>query len=159
MPVSKKPRKKFRARVLSNAAAHLAVIVNSKPIDYSDATTLANRIRTAYEALKNGSSDIQDYDRVAWALNVAYERAKEIDDRLTQIVGVVGDVLEKARERFDRYGRFGFAGDELQAMNRGMDVYEEILRNSSPRQMHDADARVAKWVEQIHAVRAQRASP
>lgn len=158
MPRSKKPRKKYRPMVVNvlpgenparkkkavMAAMQFAALANSSEIDYSDATAIVNRTRAAYEALKCGSSDTKDYDRVGWALNVAYVRAADIDERLCDILAVVADVLLAARARFDQLGRFGFRGDELQAMNRGMEIYEEILRNSSPRQMHEADDAVER---------------
>lgn len=150
-------RGKRRKVLHANPLAYLGVLRNVAPVDESVVTRLDVKVRLAYERLKAGVGTTIDYDRVAWALNVAYERAKDIDEGLLEMVGAVGVSLESARERFEETGRFGFTGEQLLAMNAGMDAYVEIVRNSSPRQLRDADERVATWVNRLQAAKRQAA--
>jgi hypothetical protein len=153
-------RKKGKPRRVqyANPRAFLAVLARVAPVDACVATGLEVKVRMAYERLRSGAGTPSDYDRVARAMNVAYERAKDEDitgrEVLQEALGATGNALEAARERYDQTGRFGFTGEQLTALNEGMDVYAELLRNSSALQMHRADDRVERWVRRLEQRRA-----
>ena len=105
--------------------------------------------RTAYEKLKAGNATIEEFDQLAAAINVGLIRAELIDPLAEQTMVKAVSALLHCSELHQRHGRFGFFGPELLAMNDAMDLYEEILRMSTPKQMMDAlDTAAQRMLEQ-----------
>lgn len=127
-----------KRRVIANPTAWLDAVVSSRPPSNDHATTVMNRIRTAFEALKNGSVDPVQFDRLAATINVGLIRAEAIDPFLVQSMVAAIDALRRCDEIFGRHRRYGFHGPDLAVVMDAIDVYEEILRNSTPHQMEAA---------------------
>lgn len=95
-------------------------------------------IRLAFEKLKLGTADGEQFDRVAAAINVGLIRAEQIDQLAAETMKMGISALTHCSEIHQRHGRFGFTGPDLLAMNDAIELYEGILRLSTPKQMLDA---------------------
>lgn len=102
----------------------------------------ANRImlalRVAFEKLKSGTEDHAQFERLAAAINVGLVRAESIDPLAEQTMVAGVQAMMTCGGIFERHGRYGFTGPDLLTMNDALDLYESILRLSTPKQMLDA---------------------
>lgn len=96
------------------------------------------KIRGAYERLKDGSADEGDFLLAGLAINMAKVRALEISEFLANEIEKAQDAMNRCRERYLKHKRFGFDGPGIQAMDYAIEANEEILVNSSPKQMQMA---------------------
>lgn len=95
-------------------------------------------VHSAFADLKSGSTDDELFDRLAAAINVGIIRAEQIDPVCVPPILAARDALIRCDEIRGRHGRYGFDGPGIAAMTAGLEVYEEMLRNSSPQQMREA---------------------
>lgn len=96
------------------------------------------RIRSAFDRLVEGTADQEDFKRVGVAFNLAKVRAMEIDESLADEIEKSQDAMMRCKERYQKNGRFGFDGEGLKVCRYALDAHEEILVNSSPKQMENA---------------------
>lgn len=130
--------------------AWIDAVAASKPPPEYHATTVVNRVRTAFEALKNGTSDCAHFDRLAACINVGLIRAEAIDPLCEQTMKAATVAMGNADAIYGRHRKYGFYGPDLQAVADAVDLYEEILRNSTPHQMEDAVQESARrMIEQV----------
>lgn len=101
---------------------------------------IAAKLYSAFADLKAGSTDDELFDRLASTFNAALIRAESIDELCLAPLQDAADALRRCDAIRARHGRYGFDGPGLQAMAAGLEVCEEIIRNSSPKQMFDAFA-------------------
>jgi hypothetical protein len=93
------------------------------------------RIRAAFERLQDGTADDEDFNRVSVAIGLATIRATEISEDLESELRKAHHTLRDCYTRCQKHGRFGFDGPGLLLMRWAIDAHEEILSNSSHRQM------------------------
>lgn len=104
-------------------------------MDPALATKIVLNVRTAYQRMREGNGTDADFDTVGAALNVAVIRAEKIGKPLEEAISAgMGALLEADRGQ----GRYTFTGPGILSMNAAVELYEEILRNSTPRQMQEA---------------------
>lgn len=113
-------------------------IASNREMDQAHATSIMVMIRTAFERLKSGSGDDDDFDRLAAKLNVGMVRAAKIDPLAVQYMQQGAQALVAADRRKGQIGRYGFSGPQLIDIGDALDLYEQILRKSTPRQMQEA---------------------
>jgi len=138
-------------RRTKNPTAWAQAIAASRPMEPSVADEALARLHSAFADLRSGSTDDEIFDRVAMAINTGMVRAEQIDELCVQPMLAARDALLRCDAIRGRNGHYGFDGPGLQAMVAGLEVYEEMLRKSSPAQMQEA-MRVS-----IHRMRQQRA--
>ena len=139
----------------SDKLAWVRTIAGHQEQPPENANSIMVLIRLAFEKLKSGGDDHQ-FDRLAAALNVGLIRAEQIDPLAEQTMGMGLQALLSADRIRMRHGRYGFTGPDLLAMGDALDLYESILRLSTPRQMTDALAIAA---ERMRRGEAQVAIP
>jgi hypothetical protein len=132
----KATRRKYRPPADPTSWAY--AIARNWDMDQNHATKIVNIIRTAYQRMREGNGSLEDFDQVAAALNVSLIRAEKIGQPVVDGINAGQQALMAADRRMGEHGRYGFSGPDLLAMNCAMDLYEQILRNSTPRQMQDA---------------------
>lgn len=93
------------------------------------------KIRTSYELLKSGHASDADFDRVGAAVNVGLLRAECIDPLCEQTMQGGIDAMYQCAGLHERHGTYGFTGPGIVAMNDAINLYEDILRLSTPQQM------------------------
>lgn len=68
------------------------------------------KVRFAYDRLKDGTADEDDFLLVGLAINMAKVRAMEISEFLANEIEKAQDAMNRCRERYLKHGRFGFDG-------------------------------------------------
>lgn len=127
-------RKRGHQRHGANPTSWAYTIARQWDMDPKIADKIVLGVRIAYQRLREGNGDGHDFDKLASALNVALMRAEKIGQPVVDgIASGMGALIEA-----DRGDRFVFTGPGIIAMNCAVDLYEEILRNSTPRQMQEA---------------------
>jgi hypothetical protein len=132
------------------ASVHVLAANTEQPKENADRIMVA--IRLAFEKLKIGSAGMDEFDRLSAAINVGLIRAELIDPLAeeTMVKGV--GALMRCADIHSRHGKFGFTGPDLELMNDAVDLYEGILRLSTPKQMLDAlDVAARRMREQLAA--------
>jgi len=138
----------------------------------SAAHAAALRVRAAFDSLRRGEvspDDTQPRDLLAHALDVAWLRAidsaGDAPDNNPMLPPLTAGMaaLRRMTERHRQLGRWGLDGEGMRAIAEGLEVYEEILSNSSPAQMERAVdqrmrvLRIQQTEQQTHAQRALEA--
>lgn len=98
-----------------------------------------NYVRGALERLSNhATDDLLDALIIHQALGIARVRAVQIggeaDNPALPYLDAGQQALQAVHDRYQRTGQWGFGGPERQAAFDGVDVYEELMRASSPQQ-------------------------
>jgi len=134
----------------ANPAAWAIAIDASRPFPEEEATRIVNRVRVAYQCLRDGVASDEHFDRLGAAVNVAIVRCEQIgnSEPLQRLLVAAAKALMEGRALHARHGRYGLTGPGTLALNAGMDAYEEILRQSSARQMQAAVEEVVRRVNQ-----------
>ena len=141
MSANKKPRRAYRPRPVDPQAAEFAVMAH-RQMDPDRATQIVNHVRAAYQRMREGNGDGRDYDVLGAALNVAVVRAERIGSGQPIVDGITAAMA--ALRGADRGERYGFTGPGILSMNCGIDLYEQVLQASTPRQMADATDEVVR---------------
>jgi hypothetical protein len=109
------------------------------------ATKSAIVVREAFDDLRKGTGDRQRaWDIAAHVVNIGTIRAIEIagDDAainpMMPIFRDAKDALQRSRDRYDKTGVIALDGPGIVEVGDAIDVYQEILMQSSPKQMADA---------------------
>lgn len=118
--------------------APLTKLVNAMPHEPGEKAEEHIKVRAAFERLRDGSADTDDFNHVAMAINMAKVRALEIDATLADMLERGQDAMTRCDERHRRLGRFGFDGPGLCQVLDALDATESIVDSSSPLQMRRA---------------------
>jgi hypothetical protein len=121
-----------------NPTTWAAVIGARQPMEEAVGDDIMTRLHSAFAELRSGSTDDDPFDRIAAAINVGIVRAEQIDELCVAPMLAARDALLRCDDIRGRHGRYGFDGPGLQATAAGLEVYEEMLRNSTPQQMREA---------------------
>jgi hypothetical protein len=116
----------------------LDAITACQPFPEAEVTRILIKVHDAFAQLRNGSADVDLFDRMAAVLNVGMVRCEAIGQQGVEVFKRAQEALMEADRFFGSYKRFGFTGPGLVAMRLAIALYEEILRASTPRQMADA---------------------
>jgi hypothetical protein len=134
----------------------------------SAAHAAALRVRAAFDSIRRGEvspDDTQPRDLLAHALDIAWLRAIDIagdapgqNPMLPPLTAGMA-ALRRMTDRHRQLGHWGLDGPGMQAIAEGLEVYEEILSNSSPAQMQravDQRMRVLRMQQTEQQTQAQR---
>jgi hypothetical protein len=121
----------------------LDAITACQPFPEAEVTRILLKVHDAFARLRNGSADPDMFDRIAAVLNVGMVRCEQIGGTPDQACnpGVATFIRAQAAlmacdELYGRHKRFGFTGPGLEAMKEAIALYEQIIRESSPKRMH-----------------------
>ena len=123
---------------LANPTAWAATIARSREVEPGVVTTISLKLRTAFEALRNGTGDEEDFVALACALNVGLLRGEQISPLIEQTMLAAQEALHDCARIFEAHGRPGFTGPGLQAIDAALEAYEAITAASTPYQMQQA---------------------
>lgn len=112
-------------------------------------TKIADKVmldaRMALQKLTDGlvsGGDTDYHDMLAHCIGMAQIRILDIGGPLAngvmQELNEAAQALHRTRERWQRTGKWGFDGPAMQSIHHAIDLYETILRSSSPLQMEHA---------------------
>lgn len=144
----KPPAAAKRFTTKQDAYAHLlkplALLNDCRPFREGEVDLDIVKVRFAYDRLKDGTADEDDFLLVGLAINMAKVRAMEISEFLANEIEKAQDAMNRCRERYLKHGRFGFDGIGIQAMDYAIEAHDEIVQKSSPKQMQMAAEVVRK---------------
>jgi hypothetical protein len=127
MPSNKKPRKTYRPkRILHNPVAW--VVNGVKPASVDAQTKLKLGYHWSMTNLTKGDGTTHDWQTVSDALNVAMVLC-EMDygkDYLPELEVAMYSMLDM-RDRYRATGRLLFKGQEMQAVNLGLELHDEQI--------------------------------
>ena len=110
-------------------------------------------VADAYRAIKSGNThpnDTDDFNLLAHALGVSEIRAEEIGgdamEAMMPLLAAGNAALEKVKTRRERFGKWEVLDKEAHEIFGALELYETILRASSPAQMSDATGKRAAWL-------------
>jgi len=146
-----------RAQRRANPTSWASTIAASRTMAPALAVEIMTKLHSAFHDLRNGSIDDELFERVAASINVGIVRAEQIDELCVAPMLAMRDALIRCDEIRGRHGRYGFDGSGLQAMADGLDVYEEMVRKSTPNQMRAAMS--ISMQRQVAAENAQEQPP
>ena len=119
----------------------VAWLVNGfKPVSQAGIVNVQIKNHSAIDALRKGVADREDIDTIIEALNISEALQRlGIGDEYRQEVRAAQDALYAASRRgIDREYRFVLKGQELAAINLGMEVHDAQLEVTSIKLMEDA---------------------
>ena len=135
-----------------NPFAAQIVLQQNQQTKPSQADGLMLELHQCFDALKNGSTDEELFNRLGSSLNTALILAERIDQQVVDVVLDAHQAMYRCRERFDKHGRFGFDGPGISAMVDALDVYDQIVRLTTPKQILGASAEAfRRMVKQMEA--------
>lgn len=92
-------------------------------------------IRMSFEALKSGKGVESDFHDIAAAINCTMVRSEEVDPMCEYTAIAARDALMRTWHRWEKTGKWGFDGPALAEVEAGIDLYEQLIRLSTPGQM------------------------
>lgn len=111
--------------------AGFRLLDRARPFDEGDTTGEHIKTRACFERLADGTSDNDDFDRVAMALNLAKVRALEIDQALACVLEAGQNAMMALKARNERWGKWDMLLAEREAVSEAMDAHEAITDASS----------------------------
>jgi hypothetical protein len=154
----------------ASPTAPLRALVGSLPFDEAEQTKLQLPGHMVYEALRTGkaSDEAGDFDTLAIIANVCLVRAEHIDkvakrdgnsqseaDFLVPVVQESQEALMRIKARSVCTGRMVATGPELQTLATMLDIHDQLVANSTPRQMELALREVARRMQRQHVYRVE----
>lgn len=136
----------------------LDAITACQPFPEAEITRILLKVHDAFARLRNGSTDVDMFDRIAAVLNVGMVRCEAIGQEGVEVFKRAQAALMAADELFGRHKRFGFTGPGLEAMKDAIALYEELLKASTPRQMADAQRECMRRIQQGQYEQAEAAT-
>ena len=111
-----------------------------KPVSQAGIVNIQIKNHQAIDSLRKGVADREDVDTIIAALNIAEALQRlGIGDEYRHEVRSAQDALYAASRRgIDREYRFVLKGQELAAINLGMEVHDAQVEVTSIKQMEDA---------------------
>lgn len=133
-------RKKPRVpRWPARPTAALALLDSVRDFATEEAAMLANDARMSWHRLTIGTGNMDDYDRVAIALNVTAALCdRDHLDAAYQVITQAQHALVNVRSRYHRVGRFGADAAALRDVPPGLDLHDQVLALINPLQLAKA---------------------
>lgn len=145
-----KARTASKARRRTDVGRHsgLHAFTNSLPTPQAEVSRIMLLLRTCWQRLRDGVGSRDDLDTVGAAMNVGEVRSEVIPNG-TEAVAMFdagGKALGQAQRRHETHGRYGFTGPELAEVDAALDLYEQLLAESSPNQMEAASREAVRRI-------------
>ena len=137
MPVSKKPRKRYRP-MTGDGFIKIPAVIRYRQ---QEETALQLVPHSELDKFRRGLADETTYHTLAFRLNWGYVMAGEFFDALAQEAMARGlDAIRSVRERHERLGKWGTTGPEFEAMGYALNLTDEMQQKTTRK-------------EQLHAIR------
>lgn len=116
----------------------LRVISELKPFDDTEVLELALPPRVAYQSIKDGRGSDGDFDTLAVVVNVSLIRCEAIGQDGVELCKEAQDALMHMKARRLSTKRWGLDYQAMQSLPAVIDLHEQLLELSTPRQMMEA---------------------
>lgn len=135
----------------AQAETVLRPLVISTPIEEAEIVTLRVQIEQAWEALRTFTGTPTDWGLLATSINDATVRAESISELLGTPLERAAAAMERMRDRYHAGHALGPDAEALQSIPEAIAIFDEILINSSPKQMMDAAYEVQARIKKQQA--------
>ena len=143
--------KRRRQRWTADPRAFQRLINRLEPFTAEELMRLELPIRMSFEALRTGKGEASDFHDIVAALNATLVRSEAVAPECVRTALDAHEALQRVWERFERTGKWGFDALGMIAIELGIDLHEQLVRNSSPEQMTQAMLEVLRRAEQQRA--------
>jgi len=130
----------------------LRLISELKPFDQAERTNLSLPVRMAYEAVKSGRGDENDMDTLAAIVNVSLIRCEQEYPDYIDVCKEAQQAVMHIKDRYLKSGKLGMSGQDMQDLLPVLDLHEQLIELSTPKQMMDAMKEVLKRIDQKHVL-------
>ena len=124
----------------------LAAIGNSLPYTPEEAARISNEARMAWYRMCNGDGSTQSFDELVYALNTLRILVEPFDEGV-EVVTHAQEALLRIRQRYLEHGKFGVDAEALRDVPAALDLHDEFLSFTTPRQMVGALTKAVKRME------------
>lgn len=128
--------------------AALRLLGMARQTDAAVAAECSLRVYAAFEALRDGRGDDDDFHQLAGALNVSLIRAEAIAPELVDLVKAGQEAAMSCLRRHEAGKRYGFDAAGLRDIPPALEVYDAVLAESTPLQMTQALQEAARRMRQ-----------
>lgn len=142
MKISEPPKKRWEKSTAGYSAA-----ISSRPFEAEELSSLRLKIELAVDMVIKGEASKEHWDAMAELLNEAAVRSEQIEggkDQLLPTITAAMSALNRAKDRMKAGKSFLLDGEGLKVLPQAIAIYDEILLNSSPKQMMDAAQEVQR---------------
>jgi hypothetical protein len=153
----------------ANQYAWLRAIKTSRPYDDESILDEVPTAEVADKAIINARltlkllaegtvqpDDTDQHDLMAHVIGMAQIRTLDMGgdgaDAVMDSLNTAAEALQRCRERWEKLGKWGLDGPGLVALREAIDIYEAILRASSPQQMENAQMVRLDQVKRLQGV-------
>lgn len=113
----------------------IRLLMRNTPYTEADLASKIEPIRASFEAIKAGHAQPANLEDLDIAMTTTLGYARSIDPLVTLTAIVARDAIGRCFARFEKTGRWGWDGPAIQAMEDGIDLHEQMLRQSTPAAM------------------------
>ena len=134
----RRARHKPDNRMRINPAAALNPIIMSTPLTPGETVTMKLKLRQAFESIRTGIGDKDDFDHMVISYNAWMVLAESVDDGLCRQMLPAGVAMMRAKERVLTGKSLLWDGESIEPLQQFMDIYDAIIDSHSPKQIQDA---------------------
>ncbi|MGH6627615.1 MAG: hypothetical protein ACRECD_13940 [Burkholderiaceae bacterium] len=127
-----------KRRWQADPSALSRVMNRLQPFSAPELVQLQTPVRVAFESLRSGRGEEDDFHTLAAVVNVALIRSEAIDPLCVETCERAQQALLRVLERRRRSGLWGFDGPALQDIPPAIELHEQLLALSTPLQMQRA---------------------
>lgn len=131
------------SRWQADPTAAFATILQHRPMSKKNFAKCSTEVRTAWHHLCNGTGTTDHFDAVATAMNICLVRSESIGEDAVEVSQRAQAAMVAMQQRYLRCARLGPDAAALADVPLGLDLYDELLRMSSPLQLETALAEVS----------------
>lgn len=126
------------SRWRTDPTAAFGLIAERTPMDGEDAAACSTEVRMAWHHLCTGTATTDHFDAVASAMNVCLVRSESIGPDAVEVAVRAQSAMVAMQQRYLRCARLGPDADALAHVPIALDLYDQLLRMSSPLQLRAA---------------------
>lgn len=131
------------SRWQADPTAAFSTILQHRPMNEGNFAKCSNEVRTAWHHLCTGTGTTAHFDAVATAMNICLVRSESIGEDAVEVAQRAQAAMVAMQQRYLRCARLGPDAAALADVPLGLDLYDELLRMSSPLQLETALAEVS----------------
>ncbi len=132
-----KPRKKYnpnKHRV--SVDSYLRTIRLAKPIDDESKALLNEQIHAALLAITKGVGNVEHFDVLASTVDITFMMSMNLfDNAYAEEIDDARQAMFRLKDRYHKFGTFGFDGVGYQAIKELLAIHEEILNSVTGNEM------------------------
>lgn len=129
-----KRSKQTKARKVDRFAG-INLLNRARPYEEGEMAHEHLKTQAAFERLRTGAGDEDDFDRVSMLLNVGMIRAESISQDIVLIMQNGQHAMNRMKARYLNVETLAFDGPGIEAVDYALETYQTIMDMSSPLQM------------------------